>query len=303
MAERDDLLLWGGLGLVGAGAVMYLTQQKTAAPSGSGTAGSGSAGTTPPAGGRQSLRAFIQQCRPDIVGALNSGAVVAVLGQYLREQWPDFLARPDVAANPSWEARVGQWLREVVPSFWNRSDIQQAWPSNPAVAVAQYLAENGAPNCPGVSWPPPLGTGAGAGPGTGTGVTGLAGTGSGSAKAPIARWQDIRAGMIVALSCRYGDANYLVEPAGIGLDLMPYGYEPAHRRRRWIASQSTWNKLTTGDVSRSGARNVIILVTWPCLQAIAPGPDLRWGAYRGGVGWLSDAPRIAPWGGAGGYCA
>jgi hypothetical protein len=125
--------------------------------------------------------------------------------------------------------------------------------------------------------------------------TGLAGTGSSGLKA-VSRWQDVVAGWIIATDCRLGTANYLIEPAGIGLDLLPYGYEPAHRRRRWIADQLTWNKLGV-------PRSVIRIVTPAVLASIAPGPDLRWApTTRGTWVWLNGAPRIPPMTTAAGYC-
>jgi hypothetical protein len=124
-------------------------------------------------------------------------------------------------------------------------------------------------------------------------------------KPPLTRWQDVATGWIVATSCTYGAPNYLIEPAGRGIDGLDWQYyEPAHRRRRWIADQTSWNMLTTGDRNRAGPRSAIHLVTQACMSSIAQGPELRWELrLRAAPGWAgNNNPRLAPSMAAAGWC-
>jgi hypothetical protein len=272
--DKSDPLLYGGLALVGLGVGAMILQKKPAAAPG--PAGPpGPTGPPAPIDTRYRVTAvagLIVHTAPSI-----SAPRVATLAYNTPlsidcQTWGD-----QVAASRVWD-RISAPIAGYVTDWWVSTPLTGRF--SPGLAV-----------CGGAGPLPP---------------SGLAPTGSG-AKAPIARWQDVVAGWIVSLSCQYGTADYLIEPAGIGLDLMPYGYEPAHRRKRLIATQMTWNRLTSGSIANGAPRSCLRLVTPGCLASIAPGPELRYGPIRGGMGWLgftldNPAPRIAPRTDAGGWC-
>jgi hypothetical protein len=307
VAEDHKPLALLGFGLVAVAGYELLKTKSATAP-GTTTCPAGShlvngicvADTVPAPVGNFSQ--WLGSCRGDIVQGLLDGRYRDVIGEYAREDGSGFFDRPDIAAASArgdWNGAVGQRLREVAPAFMARSDIVQAQVAGSWGDIfGQFCKENGANACVS-SFPNPTqgnagGGRAGQGPagGPGTGVSGLPQTGG---KQAISRWQDVVAGWIVSTSCRVGVADYLIEPAGIGLDLLPYGYEPAHRRKRWIVDNLTWSRLGI-------PRSAIHVVTPACLASIAPGPDLRWALTHIGTGAWTEAPRILANPANAGYC-
>ena len=97
------------------------------------------------------LNVWLATGRADIVAGIQQSRWSDVFGQFLKENAPTFLHRPDVAAalarHMAWTEVEAQWLRENAPSFWARPDVQRAWfafPPRKIDIIGQYLKENGA---------------------------------------------------------------------------------------------------------------------------------------------------------------
>lgn len=87
--------------------------------------------------------------RSDIAAGIAAARWFDVFGQFLKEQWSDFLTRADVA--PSWTGGkqrevYGQWLIENAPAFWARPDVQAGVASGDF--VGQYIKEQAAVPAP-----------------------------------------------------------------------------------------------------------------------------------------------------------
>lgn len=135
MADRRKVLTLTGLGLIGAGVVMAASTGPSAAPAPSPKP---SPQPTPaPKPQHLSIGAWIaaNKARPDIAGGIAGRQWEAILGQYLREQWADFLARPDIAGGlryGAWSEVEGEWIAESNGAFWHRADVVAAWYAVPA---------------------------------------------------------------------------------------------------------------------------------------------------------------------------
>lgn len=157
MADRKKLLTYGGLGLIGFAGLMILNQQPKAksgappsstapgatVPGSSGPSPTGTAKAAPPL--HMSLVTWIASNRPDIIAGIQQARYFDVMGQFLSEMWPDFLARADVIVAPLSD-QEGQWLIENASGFWVRPDIQTAWfgyPPRKSDVIGQYIRENG----------------------------------------------------------------------------------------------------------------------------------------------------------------
>jgi hypothetical protein len=148
--ENQKALRYGGLALLGVGGFLMLRNSSQAA----GPGPTPKPGPKPPpaaAPGHWLLRYWLQvdvaTGRVDVFAGFQQGRYKDVIGQFLREQWSDFLARGDVApavAAGDWYSVVGQWLKEHDPGFWYRGDIAAAWAGGQRDAVfGQYLREQG----------------------------------------------------------------------------------------------------------------------------------------------------------------
>ncbi len=164
--ERDELALVGGLAAVGLGLFVYFRSQTTPHCPAGYVLQAGQCVVKPPAPPptptptptptprHQSLRTWLIDVqatgRTDVLSALFQAAYRNVLGQYLREQWPDFWNRADIAtavAAGRYDDAEGEWLREQAPDFWNRADIQAAWFGSPprhSDVFGEYIREQAA---------------------------------------------------------------------------------------------------------------------------------------------------------------
>jgi hypothetical protein len=271
VADRSDALVYGGLAIAGLAGVMLLTQ-KPAAPAGAPPAppvpgpGSGGAGLPPSSG----LPTFIAQAPAGLIVRSGPGTGYAQLGSLAQ-------GTPLQIACQTWGQQVGGsrvWDRLAAP--YGGGYVADWWVSTPGAGVFS----------PGIS--PCGGTGGAPDPGAGlppSPTVTLPPTGAGGA---IGDPRLCPAGWIIATGCSWGTANYLVEPAGVGLDLLPYNYEPLHRRKRWIQDAFTWQKL-------GAPRAAIHIVTQAVLAGIGDGPALVWAGIRGqGLIWVNGPPRIWP---------
>jgi hypothetical protein len=91
-------------------------------------------------------------CRVDVVKAYVNMQWNDIIGEFIKEMYPNFISRLDVAAAVranKWQDVIGQWLKEYDPAYIARADVQAAIRAgNWQNVFWEYCKESALPTCP-----------------------------------------------------------------------------------------------------------------------------------------------------------